>query len=109
MSRSYKKFPVVKDRASTSKNRQKPKTFANRTVRRSKIIPSGKAGFKKLYCSWNICDYRFLSRYSNEKFLKKAWDNGDMYIHVARWGDFRERFQSYEEALQDWKRCYVRK
>ena len=64
------------------------------------MIPSGKAGFRKLYCSWDICDYRFLSRYSNKKSLKRAWDNGDMFC---------EYFESYEQALQNWKKCYVRK
>ena len=42
MSRSYKKFPIHKDR-------EKPKTYAKRAVRRSNGIPGGKAGYKKLY------------------------------------------------------------
>ncbi|MDE6835279.1 MAG: hypothetical protein K2J39_13695, partial [Ruminococcus sp.] len=60
MSRSYRKFPVFKERARTSKDRFKPKTYANRAVRRYDDIPTGKSCFfKKIYCSWFIYDYRF--------------------------------------------------
>ncbi|MBR0485229.1 MAG: hypothetical protein IJJ69_10700 [Oscillospiraceae bacterium] len=75
MSRSYKKFPVHKDRARTSKDREKPKTYANRAVRRSNGIPEGKAGYKKLYCSWIICDYRFYDC-RNETEFKVLWKKG---------------------------------
>lgn len=35
------------------------KRFANKTIRQSKkSIPNGK-GYKKLFCSYNICDYKF--------------------------------------------------
>ncbi len=101
MSRSYKKFPICKDHARTSKDCQKPKTFANHAVRRYLGISGGKAGYKKLYCSWNICDYRFYSCKSEKKF-KALWDNGNFII--------RKRFgNDYQEALQSWKKFYVRK
>ncbi|MDE7121576.1 MAG: hypothetical protein K2O42_05385 [Oscillospiraceae bacterium] len=105
MSRSYKKFPVVKDRfrnrcSRTTKDRWKPKTFANRAVRRSKGIPGGKGGYRKIYCSWNICDY-WIYEYSSKKSFKRAWDNGDEFLH--------RYFKNYEEALWDWKKCYIRK
>lgn len=105
MSRSYKKFPVVKDRASTSKDRWKPKTFANRAVRRNKIVPSGKGGYRKIYCSWNICDYR-IYEYSGEKSFKKAWDNGDEFLHRCFGTEYKTE---YKTALWNWKKCYVRK
>ncbi len=98
MSRSYKKFPVIKDRARTSKDREKPKTYANRAVRRSNGIPGGKAGFKKLYCSWIICDYRFYECRNKTEF-KVLWKKGILHWH----GD------TYAEALNDWKKYYIRK
>ena len=101
MSRSYKKFPVFKDRCRTSKNCQKPKTFANQAVRRYLGIPGGKAGYKKLYCSWNICDYRFYFCRNEEEFAF-MWKNNHRRVH--NWfGD------NYTEALYFWKKCYIRK
>ena len=100
MSRSYKKFPVVKDCSNTSKDRFKPKTFANRAVRRAEQVPSGKSGFKKLYCSWDICDYRILW-FLNEKELKRQWDNNESFLH--------DYYKNYEEALYCWKKAYINK
>lgn len=98
MSRSYKKFPVIKDRARTSKDCFKPKTFANRAVRHYKEVPTGKSCFfKKIYCSWDISDYRFIG-YMNEAEVRTQWEKYD-YIY----------YDTYEEALQDWKKCYIRK
>ncbi len=53
MSRSYKKNPV-----GTSSKNPIGKRAANKKVRKSKDIPNGKR-FKKVYCSWNICDYKY--------------------------------------------------
>ena len=101
MSRSYKKFPVLKDRARTSKDCQKPKTYANHAVRRYIGIPGGKSGFKKLYCSWDICDYRFRPC-NNEKDFRHLWQNGSKTIQIW-FGD------DYAKALNEWKKYYIRK
>ena len=100
MSRSYKKSPFLKDRARVSKDRFKPKTFANRAVRRYEEVPGGKSGFKKIYCSWNISDYRF-KEHQNEAELKRQWDNGDSWLHST--------YKSYQKALFDWRKWYRRK
>lgn len=99
MSRSYKKFPVIKDRARTSKDRFKPKTFANRAVRRYKEVPIGKSCFfKKIYCSWDISDYRFVEC-PNENELKRTWANEKhLFCHC----------NTYKEAYWEWKQ-YIRK
>ena len=107
MSRSRKKFPVVKDNDSKSKHRWQQKTLANRAVRRCRDIPSGKAGYKKVYCSWNICDYRFYE-YPNEKEFRRAWNNRNKCMGFCRW-KYLDRYNSYQEALQDWKKWYIRK
>ena len=55
MSRSYKRFAVCKDRT------KEGKLIANRLVRRKGLVVSGKSNaYRKLYCSYNICDYRFV-------------------------------------------------
>lgn len=100
MSRSYKKSPFLKDRASVSNDRFNPKTFANRAVRRYEEVPGGKSGFKKIYCSWDISDYRFKGQ-QNEAELKRQWDNGDPWLHNT--------YKGYKEALFDWRKWYRRK
>ena len=97
MIRSRKKFPMIKDRDSKSKDYQREKKFANRAVRRCHDMPSGKAGFKRAY--YIDYNYRYYT-YLNEKELKRAWDNGS--------GD-NVFYNSYQEALQDWKKACIRK
>lgn len=61
MSRSYKRVPCCKDHTRGMKK------CANRHVRRNYMtVPSGMA-YKKLFCSWNICDYKFLESFSSYK------------------------------------------
>jgi hypothetical protein len=57
MSRSAKKTWGWTDHKSPNSRLQK--RFANKKVRRTSDIPSGGA-YKRLYCSYTICDYRFL-------------------------------------------------
>jgi hypothetical protein len=54
MSRSYKKVPGYCDHSPGDKRQ------ANVTVRRYKGDPQDGGWYKKLYESWNICDYRFV-------------------------------------------------
>ena len=53
MSRSYKKNLYWKDTCVHNSS----KRMANKMVRRKKDIPSG-GSYKKVYCSYNICDFR---------------------------------------------------
>ena len=54
MSRSYKKHPRVKDSANKFM-----KKYANKKVRRTKDIPSGKA-YKKVFESWDISVWNWI-------------------------------------------------
>lgn len=57
MSRSYKKSPVCTDH--TSPRTRWAKRQAAKAVRRHDgIIEKGRS-YRKFFCSWNICDYRF--------------------------------------------------
>lgn len=61
MSRSYKHVPCCKDHTSGMKK------CANRYVRRNYlVVPSGMA-YKKLFCSWDICDYKFIKTFNSYK------------------------------------------
>ena len=55
MSRSYKKYPSVKDRDSSKWG----KRYCNKKVRKTLDIPNGKV-YKRIFESWDyITDYRF--------------------------------------------------
>lgn len=100
MSRSYRKFAVIKDRAKTNKRRFKPKTISNRIVRKNKEeIISGKSGFKKLYCSWNISDYRFIGIQSQKELKRQFENNSPKFSHC----------KTYKDAYKHWKKSYKRK
>lgn len=52
MSRSYKKSPYV-----TACKHKQGKRLANKRVRNTAWLSNGK-GYKKVYESWDICDYK---------------------------------------------------
>ena len=101
MSRSYRKFQVFKERARTSKDRFKPKTYANRAVRRYDDMPTRKSCFfKKIFCSWFISDYHYIMAH-DEKEFKRRWEQN--YELWYRYSD------DYQEDLYQWKRCHILK
>lgn len=61
MSRSYRCVPCCKD------HNHEMKKCANRKVRRNHLIaPSGMI-YKKLFCSYAICDDKFIESFSSYK------------------------------------------
>lgn len=98
MSRSYRKNAVFKDRGKTKIKREMPKTYANRAVRRSDV-EGGKSAYKKVY-GGELRDTRIVAL-DGENELRREWDNGDEWLH--------ERYETFEEALMDWKRSFVMK
>ena len=97
MSRSYKKTPVLKDSSCKGSAFKSGKQIANRAVRNHDDIPNG-GGYKKVYCSWNISDYRFMK---TEAELRKEWDNENSYLH--------ETYKTYDRALFAWKKQFKNK
>ena len=55
MSRSRKKFPMVKD---NGRSKSWQKRLANKKVRKADDVEDGKA-YRKEYNSWNICDWKW--------------------------------------------------
>lgn len=78
MSRSYKHVPCCKD------YNRGMKKYANRYVRRNYlVVPSGMA-YKRLFCSWNICDYKFLTSFSDYKnqackYNRRKYSDKELY------------------------------
>lgn len=94
MSRSFKKSNWVKD-----PNNKNMKRFANKKVRNSKDVPSGKA-YKKVFSSYDISDYKWM------------WTKKDAiyeYYNGLRSKYLRDRFATLEEYLKYWEKCVKRK
>ncbi|MDY8021766.1 hypothetical protein [Paenibacillus polymyxa] len=85
MSRSVKKSPFKKDQATRWVKRQ-----ASKAVRRYTQGVSSGSWYKKVYCSWNICDFRILEKY------QQAMD--DWVINHTLWN----KQMSYQEAAKEW-------
>ena len=67
MSKSYKHEPTAGGKNKFCKKQ------ANRRVRRNKMeLETSKGGYKKIYCSWEICDY--FSRCTWEEYYPGDWE-----------------------------------
>lgn len=94
MSRSYKKYPIVKDPANKGMKR-----FANKKVRHTKDIPNGKA-YKKVFESWEISDYCWI--WTREEAI-----NNYKQASANSW--IRKHFKTLEDYLKYWEKCVKRK
>lgn len=106
MSRSYKKFPKVS--VYYGKSGKFGRRRANKKIRNLSIdyyIPNG-GSFKKLYESCNICDYSFTQF---KEWEIQDWETEELKIQngIENW---RKKYHgTLKEALQDWKKLYLRK
>jgi hypothetical protein len=71
MSRS-RRVPWITDGYKGSKRKQFFKNYANKVVRKSRDIPNGKA-YKKFFCSYDICDYKWYVDLNDEFYKKEFW------------------------------------
>lgn len=95
MSRSVKKSPVWTDHQTPGTSWAK--RLANKTVRRfSGEVQNGK-WYRKLYCSWDICDYRF---YKTRQQAIHEWETS----HSPR-----NRLLTRADVIKDWDKSYRRK
>lgn len=95
MSRSYKKTPVYKDRRLGSKR------LASKKVRRSKDVPKKGKGYRKIYDSWNISDFKFHETW--KEFLERAHERS-MYRRGRRLNS-----KEIKTLKDQWNRWYRRK
>lgn len=96
MSRSYKKTP----RAGDTKDKFY-KRYANKLIRKNKYELYQHKNFKRVFCSWNICDYQSIMSF--EEFYE------DMIEQWFRWRYNYEPFPDKKEAYQRWRRWYKMK
>ena len=102
MSRSYKHTPICGGRNGFSKGQ------ANRRVRRNKMkLEMSKGGYKKVYNSWEICDY--FDRSAWKEYWKSEWNRYYFwrlkYNPNSRWC----KEPNYKESYHDWWRAYKMK
>lgn len=95
MSRSYKKSPVFTDQSRYSTRWVKRQ--ASKAVRRYAEETSNGKWYRRVYCPWNICDYRFYIP------LQQALRQEGK----SRW--FWSHGSTRDEVIKDWKRDYYRK
>ena len=99
MSRSYKRTP--------RSGQQKDKFFKNYANRRLRRLPTDEhpynnCTYKKVSCSWNICDYEDVGT-SFEQYwerLVKSWHQWRTYNNIP----LPSREQAYEEYCRWYKR-----
>lgn len=76
MSRSYKKTPVLQDKYGSKTNKWSKRQASKASRRYKEYIAKGKS-YKKIYCSWNISDYKVMRPwdvYAKDDFKnKKEW------------------------------------
>jgi len=109
MSRSYRKHvEISKDPGGPY--RKFAKKMAKRKVRRTKDIPDGKA-YRKVYCSWEICDYRGWWSISEElrseikfyaEILRKEEEGQPIWRHEKR--RLNRGFPTYEKVYKERRR-----
>ncbi|MBS5910305.1 MAG: hypothetical protein E7L01_00990 [Paenibacillus macerans] len=95
MSRSVKKSPVWTDH--TTPGTRWSKRQAGKAVRRFTGDMQNGGWYRKLYCSWDICDYKF---YKPQQEAIHEWEN-------CRW--LQSRSLPRADAVNDWEKHYKRK
>lgn len=99
MSRSYKKFPMIKCGGCEKWG----KVFANRRVRRYKGEISNGSEYKKIYESWDIHDYQY-TQFREWAIQEWEQDQAEIANGVNTW---KSKYNTtLEEALNDWKKFY---
>lgn len=82
MSRSYKKTYGWTDQQGSKVSRW-CKRLASKRVRRSKVVANG--GYhKKLFCSWDICDYKILFYSAQELAEWHGEGKGKSYKYMRK-------------------------
>jgi len=101
MSRSYKKHEVCKQQ-----NTKDMKQMANRHVRRNMTdLPLKGKAYKKLFESWDICDYKWI--WTKEDAIRE-WNEAHSPSNKYRY-KYAASCMTLEEYLAYWEKCTKRK
>lgn len=97
MSRSRKKVAISK-----MKNSKFAKRASNKRIRRAKDVwPSA---VKKMYCTWDICDWAFIY-FSKEEYIKRCWRN---YYYFCYRSPHRDQDEWIGEELSKFYRLTMK-
>ena len=101
MSRSYKKFPVVKDHSKGQKQ------LANKKLRRNKnkYILMQRGEYKKHYEQWNICDWNWY--WSKQDAIDSWYEEESPYYTGVAWR--HKNYKTLENWLSYWAKISYRK
>jgi hypothetical protein len=95
MSRSYRKNWILTDTYG-SKYRKWAKRQANKRIRKTENVQDGR-WFRKLYDSWNICDYKYhyengYNRRGSDVTWVKGYSYGDSdYLYLSSFWEYRNK------------------
>ena len=107
MSRTYRKFAVVKDNKRHSKKYARQE--ANRRIRRTSLDEvSNGCHYKKFYEQWDICDHKsyctlneWLDRWSEWYHSDDLYKNHPRYLAPTNWYGV-----TIQDAIRNWKKMY---
>lgn len=100
MSRSYKRNYRTKD------HNKGQKELANRKIRRvNKLYPFKGGNYKKLYPTWDICDYNWI--WTEKEAIDSWYEEESKHYKGQAWR--HKRFGTLEKWLQYWAKCVKRK
>lgn len=99
MSRSYKKHPYCV--SGTRKTTKEMKRYANKSVRNyNKTLSKGKS-YKKLFCSYDIHEYR---SYWTWYQAKKEYE-----LNNGKWFTWQDKYPTLKLFYRFWNKYYRRK
>lgn len=102
MSRSYRHSDIVKQQ-----NTKGMKQYANRKVRRcykNDDLPMKGKSYKKLFQSWDICDWKWI--WTKQEAIEE-WNRPDGNKYYSSY--LHRRYGTLEEYLKYWEKCTKRK
>lgn len=108
MSRSYKKYPLLRD-CLWGKSMKKGKQYFNRRIRRiyrdvSKELPNGNY-YRKLNSNFEL--YEYTSSYTKQEIIDEWYrEQSEILNGVRSWRAKWLQDYSLEEAITDWKKSY---
>lgn len=112
MSRSYKKFPLCRMSLWGRNSMKAGKQYANRKIRRKlKQNPDLEISNGRYYRylginSWDLWEYKF---YETEEDVIRDWENNQKRIANGIVSSRYYQDFTFDEAIQHWKKCYLRK
>ena len=92
MSRSQKRSPFIIDHHVRTTKEQKK--IANKKVRRNKFFDISGNSYRKIYPSYNICDFKWI--WTKEEAIQEWYEEEKPHYHRYAW-----RHSNYKN-LKDW-------